>query len=381
MLKKISVYSFALVSFLGCEAPPVSTSQPLVTQVNQSEVKRQLIGNCWLYAAASWLESLLKSTDGREVNVSETYWTYWDFYEKLKDGSQLDDEGKFPTGGHWWSVRYLIQTYGWIPQDDFQPWEENQQRASEMQACGERDIVPELQEGGRLYRVDQRSDTVIRQVLDEVFSCQGRYPIDWSYVQGKVQRASATPLQLSGSPRRTTLSEQLSVWQVIAHPGRDSSQLGKGLPSRRSRELTEALGLRVRRALNDKQPVVLSFEVTFEAPDAGGLFNLDTLAERGTLGHRGGHMLVLHDYTVSRAPRYGDLGEGEMSPEEKAAALKGQLETLVAKNSWGRYRWDRPWLGAGYSRFTWDYLTARYFDEKTGVFVPFMESVILPAGY
>ena len=133
--------------------------------------------------------------------------------------------------------------------------------------------------------------------------------------------------------------------------------------------------------MNDHQPVVLSFQVSFNAPNDKGVFNLDTLAEAREMGHQGGHMVVLHDYTVTDAPGVAVLGEGDLPENQKTAALSGKLETLVAKNSWGAYRSDRPWLGNGYSRFTWDYMSARYWDEKTESFEPFLQDVILPEGY
>ncbi len=373
---------FGLGLSLGaCEARLPESSKPLVTVVDHTEVKRQAIGNCWIYAAATWLESLLKTSTTQEINVSETYWTYWDFYEKIRDGEGLDEEGKFPTGGHWWSVKHLIKRYGWVAQEDFQTAEEDPQHRSDMQACAERDIVPELEEGGRLFRPEQRTEAAVREVLDDVFSCQGRYPLDWNRIRAASHSAVLTQLKLPGSTRRSSLAEQLQAWQVVANPAYEAETLGKGLLSRPNRERLDALSVRIRHALNDHQPVILSFQVSFEAPDEAGVFNLDTLAERGSMGHQGGHMIVLHDYTVSDVPGIGYLGEGDLSLEQKAAALSGQLDVFVAKNSWGRHRWDRPWLGEGYSRFTWDYLSARYYDEKLGGFVPFLQNAVLPAGY
>ena len=88
------------------------------------------------------------------------------------------------------------------------------------------------------------------------------------------------------------------------------------------------------------------------AVDENGLFNLDTLAAAQKLGKGGGHLVVLSDYTVTNVPDVGIIGEGDVSDELKAKALEGDLDYVVAKNSWGMNREDRPWLGNGYSRIS-----------------------------
>src|SRR4051794_36661558 len=57
-----------------------------ITSVNQSAVKRQSIGNCWLYATTSWLEALNKAQTNVELNTSESWLTYWHWYEQLANG-------------------------------------------------------------------------------------------------------------------------------------------------------------------------------------------------------------------------------------------------------------------------------------------------------
>jgi len=84
----------ALGSSVGCSAAVtpegegeeegVSTDD--ITQVDHTKVKRQSIGNCWIYAVASWTEALNKRSTGNEANVSESYWTYWHWFEQLANG-------------------------------------------------------------------------------------------------------------------------------------------------------------------------------------------------------------------------------------------------------------------------------------------------------
>jgi hypothetical protein len=183
-----------------------------------------------------------------------------------------------------------------------------------------------------------------------------------------------------------TLAVWLNRWQEIHSPSYNTwgPYEGKKLGTESEFNGFKAIEQKIKKALNDHQPVMISFFVSFNAPNADGFFNLNTLAKAGSLGDNGGHMLVLHDYTVKDIPGdagFTSLGEGDMDPQLKETALQGNLDYLVAKNSWGFDRSDRPWLKDGYSRITWDYLRSRYFEEETGRFQPFLRSVILPPGY
>jgi hypothetical protein len=373
------------LSIVACEEPlHRSSSQVDVTRVDHSEVKRQAIGNCWLYAQATWLESMLKHTDSYETNVSETYWTYWDLYEKIMNGAKLDDAGEVPTGGSWQRSTYLIQNYGWVRENDVQALDQTPEKMSQMQACAVRELKKALAEGGVLADSHLRNDQLVRDALDQAFSCQGAYPFDMNSIrQEKVVTAEETKLVDPATNQELPLSEWLQRWREYSNPanGLSTAKQGKKLPTEVERNAWRRLEQRIKRALNDHQPVVLSFFVSFNAPNDDGVFNFYTLAERGDLGRTGGHMLVLHDYTVRNAPERGELGEGDLSPEDKALALQGDLDLLVAKNSWGANRWDRPWIGNGYSRITWDYLMGRYYDERDKVFRPFLQSVVLPPQY
>ena len=54
-----------------------------ITDVEHTDVERQSIGNCWLYAEASWVESMHLSATGEKFDVSQSYWTYWHWYEQI----------------------------------------------------------------------------------------------------------------------------------------------------------------------------------------------------------------------------------------------------------------------------------------------------------
>lgn len=358
---------------------PVSEAK--VTFVHHTPVKQQTIGNCWLYAKSSWLESLLKVTNDQTIKVSESYWTYWDFYVKLRDNLPFP-QSELNTAGSWQLAKNIINEYGWVEEQDFIAAEADTVK-SESQKCATDYITAAIGVNGPLHSHWLRTPELIRSELDKAFSCSGKYQVDMTATFAKRRPASQTILQDIHTGELRSLTEWLDQWLVtrnFAHQGWNYFE-GKKLPSTGSMTRYRLLEQRIKKALNDHQPVVLSFYVSFNAPNQKGLFNLNTLAERGGLGESGGHMLVLHDYTVDNVPGIGRIGEGEMSEEIKAQALRGDLDYLIAKNSWGYDRDDRPWLGDGYSRISWKYLTSHYYDEDSKRVYPFMMNVVFPPGY
>src|SRR4051794_37784412 len=84
----LALAGVAGVASSGCtgEGGPTATSFDDITQVDQSTVKRQAIGNCWVYATTSWLEALHKGATGEAVNTSESWITYWHWFDQLAEG-------------------------------------------------------------------------------------------------------------------------------------------------------------------------------------------------------------------------------------------------------------------------------------------------------
>lgn len=378
---KFTLLPLAFCLLLSCRNPSESLSETDVTQVDHSAVKQQSIGNCWLYAQGSWLESLLKSSEGREIDVSETYWEYWDLFEKLMGFQETGEDG-LSTGGSWGRSRRLVEAYGWVEEDDFVAAEGDMIRA-ESQACAETYLVRETTTGGRLDPGKPRAADQVKKELNRAFSCEGSYEIDIESAFRKRHKADETFLKDPKSGVAKSLTRTFREWKEVDNfdSGAWSSFEGKKLPSEASMAIYRNLEQRIKKALNDHQPVVLSFYVSFNAPNDEGLFNLNSLAKKGQLGRGGGHMLVLHDYVVDHVPTLGRIGEGEVDDASKDLAILGELDYVVAKNSWGHDRDDRPWLKDGYSRISWDYLTKTYFDEETKSFLPFLQSVVIPPGY
>lgn len=351
-----------------------------VTSVAHTPVKRQSINNCWLYAKASWLESKLKFTTGMNYDVSESYWTYWDLYHKLLGSNESLEE--LQIGGNWTLSANIIRQYGWVEERDFIAGEEAT-TLSRAQKCAVDYLEKALLEGGSLFNPANRNPAFLRAELDKAFSCNGEFTFDMNRTYANRKPANTTYLIDAKTRQVKSLAQWLSEWTQVRNQAHTSWSYyeGKKLPSSSAFNYYRQIEQRIKRALNDHQPVVLTFHVSFNAPDDNGLFNLNSLASRGNMGTTGGHMVVLHDYTVTDVPGVGRLGEGEMIDELKTLALQGKLDYLVAKNSWGANRIDRPWLKNGYSRLSWDYLTQSYYDEESEMFLPFMKSVIFPPGY
>lgn len=380
------VLASTLLLSTACADPGMDGASKLdTTSVAHTPVKRQSIGNCWLYAASSWLESLLATSTGESQNVSESYWTYWDFYHKLLAGMRsAPDADDFSTGGTWGRATAIIDKYGWVAEDEFIPGDRSRADAnmSVAQACAEAYLVKATKPGGHLYDDATRTSKTIKEELNKAFSCDGHFEVDIDKAYEKRRDPQATALKNPKTGEEKALATWLAQWQDIDNEIEEMyGSEGKKLPSLDAMTSFRELEQRIKRALNDHQPVALSFYVTFNAVDGDGLFNLDTLAASQSLGDGAGHLVVLSDYTVTNVPGVGTIGEGDVSDELKAKALEGDLNYVVAKNSWGMNRADRPWLSDGYSRISWDYLKGRYYDEKAETFLPFLRGVAFPPGY
>src|SRR5688572_20064429 len=89
---------------VGCD-DGIESEDDDVTNVNNSSVKNQSIGNCWVYATVGWAESLRLTHSGEQLNLSESYISYWHWYEEIAGPppgqmsmAQLD-KGQISTGG------------------------------------------------------------------------------------------------------------------------------------------------------------------------------------------------------------------------------------------------------------------------------------------
>ena len=134
-----------------------------VSDVQHTAVKRQSIGNCWLYATSTWAESLHLSATGASVNLSESYWTYWDWYYKLVGSTRNTIE----TGGSWGLASSIIRKHGFMLEGDFLPAEAEAQ-LSEVQRDAELAINESLKNGD-LKDPRERTPENVTTALNKAF--------------------------------------------------------------------------------------------------------------------------------------------------------------------------------------------------------------------
>jgi hypothetical protein len=346
MIRKLSYLSFASLSVMGlvgCGAakPVQPTSSISTVNLPQSSIKQQSIGNCWLYATVGWIESLaLKASNGENsLNLSESYLTYWFFYESLMEDIPT---GKIGTGGFFqWGVD-LVARHGVMNEGDFIPTEADMP-LSAIQRSAEQTINASLASGPLAslrtkILSDEEKSAIIMDELNKAFGVNMASLKPNVIVPSKIKvgvTAEGTPLTLSQVTKRSQYQ-----WQTVSFPSNQWSLSGPNPVTTLGRSpQQETILRRVKAAMNDGHPVLISWYVDFNALKAGE-FSITNLLAAGKPGRSGGHITVLEDYVASGVnPETGaafTTGEGEVSPEDKALALKyGNIDYFMVKNSWG----------------------------------------------
>jgi len=400
-------------TLVGCTEGPSSQSDD-ITDVEHTDVERQSIGNCWLYATASWAESMHLQATGVKFDVSQSYWTYWHWYKQITQ----EQPDAVETGGFFSEAGDIIQARGLMPEAKFV----KEDSASEMSSRQKTALDKMNQElsTGRLKDYKSRSDkALVRKVLDEswqlsstvkgyitkVFGKDGAKTFDADTISTKgtsIIAPSAFKVRYMeritnpkvATVKDTTLDTAIYEWTEANYPtyGGDSSK--------------RSFQIRVQQALHDRQPVVITWDVDFNAmegtdPVLKGSFNLTTLKKTGKPGNQGGHMTVLEDYEAT-TKELGLLKAGvtldPSKPEDKKKLDAALLPTTIVKffrikNSWGALRDDRSSAPGfpGYHDLYMDYLNGpinwcpdavapKTIEGCKGKTNPF-EGVVLPPGY
>lgn len=405
----------APVAFTGCVIEEVGQSSDDITDVPHTDVERQSIGNCWLYAQASWVESMHLAATDEAFDVSQSYWTYWHWFDQIGNG--WSDE--ISTGGNQWTSNSLAEERGLMWEADFVS-EDTAGEMSDRQKSALNKINSELKNGRLKERADRQNGELVRQVMDEAWGLtdEVRAQLDQAFgVDGSgslrynpedaegTNIVTATDFEVQYTVRNgaevevkvTDLSTAISEWHTESYP---TGTWGGDLPTRQRDYL-----MRIQRALHDAQPVVITWDVDFNAlendpGDLQGSFNMTTLAEAGVAGRQGGHMTVLEDYQAV-TEEYGLLKAGEtLDPNdpEDAAKLEAlllpstEIQFLRIKNSWGALRPDREFAPGypGYHDLYMDYLNGPLAwcpsednptaENCTGTTTP-LNDVMLPPGY
>jgi hypothetical protein len=384
-----------------------ATTDP-ITVIDQSKVKRQSIGNCWIYATASWSESLAKSADPqhRDFNFSESYWTYWHWFDQIANG-QIFGKPEISTGGSYGVSSEIISRYGIMNEGDFIR-EERDVEMSTRQKTALDAINLSLKSGALSTPTARRNRALVRAELDKAWGLSSSVVAQLDRVFGRsvsrtldrtasntgtsIKKASQIPVLVPDAQThqqvRATLQDALGrrngffgrtgplAWQEAFYPS----------DARGRRELLK----RVQRAMADHAPVIMSWFVDFNSLDAQGRF----FAPPATPGRQGGHMVVVDDYEITNVPGFGTLKAGvDATPKQLEAALDDAAEIVFIriKNSWGSFRPDRQFVVPGYHDLYMKYLNGpvdRCEEKEDGSTdtencspdTP-LQDVVLPAGY
>ena len=370
-LSLASMLALATLGAAGCAADTQDddhavsgddeSSKDDITQVSHTKVKRQSIGNCWLYATASWLEALNQGAGNPEANTSESWLTYWHWFEQIANGGARDE---ISTGGSYGTAADLIARYGLMNEGDFIPNEASSEM-SNRQSSALNAINASLKTGALKDPSVRRDRKAVRKELDrawgldaaqsaridEVFGPGVERTLDRSGVANsaapanKVIAAKDFKVRLkdpeSGQFVTGTLADALGksngwwaprqgkfAWNEVNYPSDPTSR--------------RAFWKRVQKALHDRQPVITSWKVDFNALTRDSRFSKETLDRLGP-GRQGGHMTVMHDYQAE-VPGVGLLEAGKQATKrqmEKALADGTKIEFVRVKNSWGGIRSDR----------------------------------------
>lgn len=374
-----------------------------VTDISHTVVKRQSIGNCWIYATAGWIESLRLRYNGEQLNVSESYITYWDWYDKLTKG-EVSNGGEIETGGWWGRAGDIILQRGLMMEGDFLP-EEATMEMSQAQRRALTAINESIRSGALSTPEARRDGTIVRRELDRAFGLRPELIEEMNRVFGPDGRRTLADARVArrfikrpteivvgtartstGGRRNITLADVIGTSRNPWNPDqRRGAYAWNGWAYPRDPAARREFIRRVQRAMNDGHPVIISWLVDFNALDNQGAFRLDELQRRG-IGRQGGHLTVLEDYVVDNVPGYGTLGLGLLPPEQREAALQGTVRFFRIKNSWGANRTDRASQG-GYYDLYMDYLNGPITwregesdNAPTTQRTP-LSSVVLPPGY
>lgn len=377
-----------------------------IVDVPHTAVERQSIGNCWLYAHASWVESMHKTATGEDFDVSQSYWTYWHWFD------QIVDEGvsQIETGGFWSTANDLVRKYGIMSERDFVS-DDARNEMSQRQADALAAIDRALSSGALRDPAARRDRRLVRRELDRAWRLSSGVKRMLDDVFGAdVSRDFESTASSAGS--KIVAAKDFEVAYTTG-PGQPLAQKTLLDATREWREARFYSGwnereyfLRVQKAMHDAQPVLISWFVDFNALEnrpgpLRGSFNMTTLNENGP-GHQGGHMTVLEDYeakladgTVLKAGVTLDPSNPE-DARKLAAALEPDTEIsfLRIKNSWGGARPDRAFVEGmpGYHDLYTDYLIgpvrgcATRPDGETDTTncyrsITPLQDVVLPPGY
>lgn len=336
----------------GCDG--IGSNDENVTDVKNSKVKNQSIGNCWAYASIGWAESLHLTHTGAELNLSESWISYWHWYEEIAGGpgSQtqiaLLDKGQISTGGWYGLAAEIMRRYGVVDEGKFIPEEEDAARSA-RQSSALAAINESLKNGALKDPAARRNRKLVRQEMDKAWGLSESTIATLNATFGEdVSRtflsAGNTPASDSGIhvakdiPVGTSISladaigTPASSFNILQRKGKyawNEERYPSGDSARRTMQS------KMQKAMHEGMPVIMVWFVDFAAMDSENRF----MAPPTTPGRQGGHMTVIEDYQINDVPGFGTLAAGTLVTDQAAldAALapEANLEFIRIKNSWG----------------------------------------------
>lgn len=407
----LAVGSSIAIGGVGCAAPadrgPVATGSDDIVDVPQTDVERQSIGNTWIYAHASWVESMHKAATGESFDVSQSYWSYWHWFDQVAGGAATT----ISTGGNWATANGIVKKYGLAHQSAFVVTDATMDMSA-RQASALAAVNESLKSGALSVPGARSNKALVRKELDRAWALGADVIAMLDRVFGAdVSRTFSTPTLLA-DPTGTDIQRagDFAVAYTAA-PGTPLVQRHLDQAMREWRQVYYAgadhrsFQIRVQQALHDAQPVMLTWFVDFNAledRDNGrlGSFNMPTLSELGS-GLQGGHMTLVDGYQAKLADGrelQADQKLDPTKPEDKAlldtALLPStQVELFRVKSSWGSAHPERAFAPGmpAYNDLRFDYLDGpvKKCVERNGTTdttscptttTP-LQNVVLPPGY
>ena len=324
--------------------------QEALTDIPQTAVKRQQVGNCWIFATSAWVESLAYGEGGVASNVSEAYLTYHSWMRAIRMGRlvESDDDSepsiRIATGGYAGEALELMRRYGLMSEADFGVTTDDTARAK-------REIEAELSPGGALDTARARTRERVRTVLDRAFRVSPQ-------VKSAMTRAFGDDLSRT-IPDGADLPPSITAPSEI-RVGKDGGRVitledaigkpigGDELVSHEGPyawadtvvgvdEALEDTVLRLKETLNQGFPVPISWVVDrdYRSPDDGSFQSARIKRTDSELGY---HESLIDDYEVT-LPSGKTLAAGKVERRQQLLdeALDGRskIQFLRVKNSWG----------------------------------------------
>jgi hypothetical protein len=358
----LAAVTATLLPLGGCAVDDLTgVSEDDLTNVANTSVKRQSIGNCWVYASLGWVESLVLSHTGNSLNLSESYVSYWHWYEQIAGGTggtgggQIAtlEGGQIATGGFFGVAGELMLRYGLMDEGAFIP-EEAEAARSERQATALAAINASLKSGALSTTTARKDRALVRAEMDKAWQLKPEVTAKLDQVFGKsvtsnLYKSKTLPAGMRhprelpvGYVQQSTTKRTVWLDEAIGKPAssydfiyRTGTYAWKEQYYPTSATARRSFQISAQKALHLKLPVIMTWFVDFAAMGSDKTFK----APPATPGRQGGHMTVVEDYQISNVPGYGTLQAGVEVTDPKAlqAALdpKATIDFIRIKNSWG----------------------------------------------